>query len=298
MKHLKCLAGFACLAAAATVTAEPACDEEWSWRAAQGERRFMVLAGRRDIFYDGSGPAFVILVTTTDDLTQILEAGAVGIHADGERRPVFGAVPAASYDRFLTETGHPSDVMLRIEITKPQYDRALTVLSQWERRARENALLYPDLGMNNILLVKQATEGLNRCTAALELYDLDWGLDDEISENNEPLNVPLEYFRTLRVLNESLHVRDDGMPRLLAASPARSARPSEPDADHHSHHSHHSLPSDYSQQAQRGGHADDGDRTRTPGDASPPHSEGEHASHAPPRERRDLVPRADRDHRH
>jgi hypothetical protein len=137
------------------------------------------------------------------------------ISAAPVRRRSGGALPNA----FLRE-GNAADVMLRVEITGAQYRSVLAVLHTWDRRARENELLYPDVSLDNILLVKQATEALNRCGPMLALHPLDWGLDDDISENNAPLAVPLEYFKELRRLNESLHVPDSGMPPpLLAAEP-------------------------------------------------------------------------------
>jgi hypothetical protein len=183
------------------------------------ERHFVVLAGSSAVFYDGSGPAFVML-QRLDPAAHESEIGAVGIYADDQRRPRFGAVPSARYNAFLRESENPRDVMLRVEITDAQYRGVLAVLRTWDRRARENALLYPDVALDNILLVKQATEELNRCGPLLELHPLDWGLDDDISENNDPLAIPLEYFKQLRQLNESLHIPDSGMPAaLLAADP-------------------------------------------------------------------------------
>jgi hypothetical protein len=187
--------------------------------AAGGDRHFVVLAGSSDVFYDGSGPAFVML-QRLDPAAEESEIGAVGIYADNDRRPLFGAVPAERYNAFLRESEDAADVMLRVEITGAQYRGVLAVLRTWDRRARENALLYPDISLDNVLFVKQATEELNRCGSTLALQPLDWGLDDDISENNAPLAIPLEYFKALRRLNEALHVPDSGMPpALLAAEP-------------------------------------------------------------------------------
>ena len=49
--------------------------------------------------------------------------------------------------------------------------------------------------MDNILLVKQATEELNRCRETIVGYELDWGLQDDISEHNVASRIPYEYFR-------------------------------------------------------------------------------------------------------
>ena len=101
-----------------------------------------------------------------------------------------------------------SDVMLRLAVSKPQYERGLKALRTWDRRAREGNLLYPDIFMDNILLVKQVTETLNQCGATVKLYTLDWGTYDYISENNPPSRAPFLYFKELKRLNESLHIPD------------------------------------------------------------------------------------------
>lgn len=175
------------------------------------DRYFMVLAGRAGVFYDGSGPAVSIVIRATGARTRI---DAVGIYADGNGRPVFGAVPAASYVELVKEPCDESDVLLRFEIARPEYERALTILRTWDRRAREGALLYPEIAMDNILLVKQVTESLNASTRRLALYSLDWGLADDISEHNLPPNIPFKYFQELRRINAGLHLRADDMPGL------------------------------------------------------------------------------------
>jgi hypothetical protein len=108
----------------------------------------------------------------------------------------------------VSEPRKPADVLLRLSISKPQYDRALQVLQSWERRVRQNALLYPEIAMDNILVVKQATEELNRCKDTIRSYELDWGLEDQISESNAASRIPYEYFRELARLNAALHVPD------------------------------------------------------------------------------------------
>jgi hypothetical protein len=158
---------------------------------------YMILAGQTDVFHDRSGPTFVMLQKTAADETDV---GAFGIYAGERKQPVFGPVPAKVYEA--------SPVLLRLAISEPQYQRVLKLLRSWERRVRENALLYPDIALDNILLVKQATEEINRCGRTLEPYELDWGLEDDISERNLASRIPYEYFRELARLNASRHVPD------------------------------------------------------------------------------------------
>jgi hypothetical protein len=201
-----------CVIGASAGYAGNVCDAEKAGVQAGTERHFVVFAGRTQVFFERSGPTFVMLMRAGADEAEI---GAFGIHADAGGKPVFGAVPASEYARFLRDGAAASGVMLRVEVSEPQYQRVLGILRNWDRRVRERALLYPDVAMDNILLVKQASEELNRCEATLVPYRLDWGLEDEVSEHNIALRIPFEYFRTLKQLNASRHVPDSAMPAAL-----------------------------------------------------------------------------------
>jgi hypothetical protein len=174
------------------------------WVRMDPNQYFLVLAGRSGVSYDRSGPTFPILIKSDGRDTQI---DAVGIYFVGSR-PYFGAIPAEYRDEFMKDSLGASDVMLRLAVSGPQYERGLKVLRTWDRRSREGALLYPDIFMDNILLVKQVTETLNQCGATVKLYTLDWGVYDYISENNPPSRAPFLYFKELKRLNESLHIPD------------------------------------------------------------------------------------------
>jgi hypothetical protein len=174
------------------------------WVRMDPNQYFLVLAGRSGVFYDRSGPTFPILIKSDGRETQI---DAVGIYFVGGK-PYFGSIPAEYRDEFMKDSLGDSDVMLRLAVSGPQYERGLKVLRTWDRRAREGALLYPDVFMDNVLLVKQVTETLNQCGDTVKLYTLDWGTYDYISENNPPSRAPFLYFKELKRLNESLHIPD------------------------------------------------------------------------------------------
>ena len=222
--HLFALAALLLAGLPGSLLAASSCEAEAQPVGTDSTRYFMVLAARNGVFYERSGPAFVVLIRAGADDYDI---GALGIYAGGSKQPVFGPVPASSYEPFMRETGmretgkasvKASDVMLRLEINAAQYERTLQVLRSWERRVLEKALLYPEIALDNILLVKQATEELNRCTRTIVAYDLDWGLDDDISEHNAPLRIPYEYFKELKRLNGTRHLADSAMPAALLAA--------------------------------------------------------------------------------
>jgi|GEM_PF-1482353 len=250
---LRGLTASVCLVAAwsaPAATMPGSCDREASWVPSQTTRHFLVLAASQDVFYDRSGPSFV-MVMKTDAATDEAEMGAVGIYADDKRRAVFGSVPWQAYDAFLREPAkQSSSVLLRLEINEPQYERVLGILRSWDRRAREDQLLYgDDVFMNNILLVKQATEELNRCRQSVALYKLDWGIGDRISDEHARSRVPMLVFEELKRRNALLHVPDSEMPKglvRLAGStplPARTVAPAKKAAapapvQRHEHHEH------------------------------------------------------------
>ncbi len=190
-----------CLAAPVTAFGQKGCESDGA-----AHRYFLVLAARSGTFYNKGGPAFPMLIKLDGERTQV---DAVGIYSVQGRRK-FGTVPEESYREFMQEPRADSDVMLRLEITSAQYERALKILRTWERRVREDALLYPDVFMDNILLVKQVAESLNQCgEKEIKIYKLDWGVEDRLSDEIPPPQIPFLFFKELRRLNESLHLRDE-----------------------------------------------------------------------------------------
>jgi hypothetical protein len=189
------------LAAPVTALGQKGCESD-----GEPHRYFLVLAGRKGTFYDNSGPAFPMLIKFDGERTQV---EAVGIYSIQGRR-MFGTVPEESYREFMKEPSAASDVMLRLELTSSQYERGLKVLRTWERRVKEDVLLYRKSSMNHLLLLKEITESLNQCgEKEIKVYKLDWSLEDRLSDEIPPSQVPFLFFKEMKRLNESLHVRDD-----------------------------------------------------------------------------------------
>ena len=136
----------------------------------------------------------------------------VGLYFEDNRKK-FGEVPRELYDEFMKDSHSGSDVMLRLEITGAEFERSLKIMQDWQRRAREHTLPYPPaqrraLNVNTSVLLKQIAEGLNRCGERINLYPLTWRNDDEVAVNYNARQVPFQYLKRLRQLNEKRHVRD------------------------------------------------------------------------------------------
>src|SRR5262245_52781074 len=107
------------------------------WVRADPERFFIVFAGREGTINDG-GPAFAILIKVDGRQSEI---ETIGLYFENERKKI-GSVPRDLANQFMTESRTESDVMLRVEITKPQFERSLKIAKTWQRRGQEGAMLY------------------------------------------------------------------------------------------------------------------------------------------------------------
>lgn len=190
------------------------------WTKVDPDRYFIVLSARKGEFYDKSGSAFPVLIKLAGGVPTI---DAFGIYSEKHQK-TFGTVPPAVYKEYLREARNDSETTLRLEINSRQYERALKIVKEWERRAREDALLYitdkdiyddPTV-LNNILVVKAVTETLNQCSADVNLYKLNYVVaDDWITNKVTSAFVPFYYFKELRRMNEARHIDDKKFQELV-----------------------------------------------------------------------------------
>ena len=190
------------------------------WTRVDPDRYFLVLAAREKEFYDFSGSAFPMVIKLAGGVPTI---DAFGIYPENKQR-AFGTIPPALYKEYLREARNDSETTLRLEINSRQYERVLKVIKEWERRKREGALLYTTAPetvddstyLNNILIVKAATETLNQCSEDINLYPLNYvHRDDWISDKYGSPLVPFYYFKELRLRNEARHIPDQKFQELV-----------------------------------------------------------------------------------
>jgi len=190
------------------------------WTRVDPDRYFMVLAARNGEFYDKTGSAFPMVIKVAGGVPTI---DAFGVYPGKDGR-AFGVVPENVYKNYLREARNDSEITLRLEINSRQYERALKVIKEWERRDRENALLYTTAAetlddptsLNNILVVKAVTETLNQCSNDVDLHPLNYVLkDDPISNKVGSAYVPFYYFKELRQRNEARHIEDKKFQELV-----------------------------------------------------------------------------------
>jgi hypothetical protein len=190
------------------------------WTRVDPDRYFIVLTARKGEFYDKTGSAFPMVIKLAGGVPTI-DAFGVYLAKDGR---AFGSVPHNVYKNYLREARNESETTLRLEINSQQYERALKVIKEWDRRDREGALLYTTTAetlddptsLNNILVVKAVTETLNQCAEDFDLYPLNYILkDDWISNQVGSAYVPFYYFKELRQRNEARHIDDKKFQQLV-----------------------------------------------------------------------------------
>jgi hypothetical protein len=183
------------------------------WTRVDPDRYFIVLSGRTGEFYNNSGSSFSMVIKLAGGVPTI---DAFGVYPE-KGEIAFGTVPPAVYKEYLREARKDSETTLRMEINSRQYERALQIIKEWQRRAREGSLLYTTYldnaddpaSLNNILVVKAVTETLNQCSVDFNLYKLNYVVaDDWITNRVSSAFVPFYYFKELRRRNEARHIDD------------------------------------------------------------------------------------------
>jgi hypothetical protein len=98
--------------------------------------------------------------------------------------------------------------MLRVELSAAEYERSMSVMRSWRKRADDQALLYDTAQLNNIVFLKQIAESVNRCGDVMQLYPLTWKIDDKIVARSDLSSLALRYIQELKQRNTTQHISD------------------------------------------------------------------------------------------
>lgn len=176
------------------------------WTRVDPDRYFIILVARQNEFYNKSGSAFPLVIKLAGGVAKVDAAGTFS----NKGQWAFGSVPPETYKDYLREARGDSETILRLEINSRQYERALKVVQEWQRRASNGELLYQaesPFFLNNIVLARAVTQTLNVCQSDFDLYKLDYTYpSDWISDIYSPEFVPFFFFKELRRRNEARHI--------------------------------------------------------------------------------------------
>lgn len=176
-----------------------------NWTRKDPYRYFVVLAADRGTPPHNGGPAFAMLIKSSTTETKVETFGLY--YRNGER--INGPIPESLYRQFTLESLSPENALLRLEITPESFERAMKVMHNWQKRAKEGALLFPERSYLNIIVpLKEIAESVNQCGEDFHLYKLTWMVDDEIAVKFGEWEQAFQYVKKLRQLNEQLHLSD------------------------------------------------------------------------------------------
>lgn len=170
-------------------------------------RYFLTFAARSGTPHEG-GPAFVMWTNLGERRNEV---EALGFYLTGGVG-VFGPVPTELYSEFVKGGLTDSDVMLRIELSASEFEKSRKVWQTWEKRARTGTLLYSIPYLNSIVFFARVAESLNQCGERLKAHKLDWSVSDEIATKHNLPQIPLQYIKELRRLNNAQHTTDEMFP--------------------------------------------------------------------------------------
>ena len=177
------------------------------WVRMDAYKYFIVLAAAKGTPGYGS-PAFATLIKTDGHQTQ---ADSFGLYeTDAVHHYVeLGPISDDIRKKYENEPRDDSAALLRLEVPAGPYHRALKILKTWERRARENTLLYQIPYLDNAVYLNQLASSLNDCAETIKLEKLTWRIDDPIITKQNLPQVPYFFIKEIRERNSKLHVQDE-----------------------------------------------------------------------------------------
>jgi hypothetical protein len=187
------------------------------WTRVDSHRYFAVFAGRVGTVRSG-GAQFAMMIDSDGFHQQIETFGVYPVmdQSLGKVVPKIGPIPDDILSEFVNEPepGWQNEAMLRLELSPAQYARGLRIMHDWQKRARQDELLYPVYYMDNIIFVDQLAKSINSCSLKIKEYNLTWLLTDKVIATHNLPQVVFYYTKELRQLNDSLHVSDQKLYRL------------------------------------------------------------------------------------
>jgi hypothetical protein len=183
------------------------------WLRVDPQRYFVLLVAMLGDVAKG-GPAFATMIRAGSDGRASVDSFGIYMADD---LPIVGTIPAAVSNKHLVESRLDSETMLRLELTRAEYERAMAVLRSWDRRARENRMMYDTPYLNSIVFLDQLAQTLNQCNERIRVKKLSWGVREPVMSHNHP-QLPFYYVRELRTDNESLHLRNEEFRERMGSS--------------------------------------------------------------------------------
>ncbi len=185
-------------------TVDPTSGERTDWERVQTHRYFLTFAARSDV--RTRNDLVLLMWTSFDGRGTDLEA--LGVSGGRDRAAVFGRIPAALAAEFAADRRDESRVMLRLEMSEPEYRRTHAVFAAWDRRLKSRKPLTADPQQLASEFVDETIQAFNRCNLVVELPRSSTAATTATGEG-DALQRLVTFVRQLKATNANRHVTDD-----------------------------------------------------------------------------------------
>ena len=200
------------------VTVDPISGRS-EWVRVEVRRYFITFAARAGD--PGDNGAAMVMWTTVD--RRQTQSGALGLYViRGDL--TLGRVPSNLCDELVEGRETESSVMLRIELTSEEFERTRQVWRKWDGRIRSGTLRYSIPYLNSIVFLERVVESLNHCGERIKADKMDWSSSDELAAGHNLPQIPFQYVKKLRRLNNAQHTSDEIFPGARQPIPLQPGR--------------------------------------------------------------------------
>lgn len=176
--------------------------EQSHWTRMQTHRYFLTFAARSDT-------TLFVMWTTLDGSTPQREA--LGTTTQGKEAR-FGRIPRELLSAFATQSERADDAMMRVELSEAEYRRTHQVFVSWDTLVSRDLLAREDPRRQTLLLLDATVQNINRCGMRVRAVG-------ETAPATSSLP-PLDLIRSLRKVNDRVHVADKAFPFRWKPPPA------------------------------------------------------------------------------
>jgi hypothetical protein len=189
------------------VTENPKTHDQIRWVRAQTHRYFLTFAARSGQRY-GAGSALAMW-TTLDGRETKFDALGLRLTKEngGDAVPIFGPIPPELYHEFEDESFKDSDIMMRFELAKAEFERTYKVFEIWNEYARTATPPHDNPYLNAMEFLKRTAGSLNQCDEKVKLPIIANPMD-----SRNPHQHLLEYIKVMRKNNRDLHITNGMFP--------------------------------------------------------------------------------------
>jgi hypothetical protein len=176
--------------------------EQSYWTRVQTHRYFLTIAAR------GNTTLFVMWTTLDGHKTTFDALGTTARDAD----VYFGRIPSQVTAAFVRQSESTDEAMIRVELSEAEYRRTHPVFVSWDTLVSRDLLAREDPRRQAVLLLDATLQNMNRCGMRIRAVG-------EMTAATSTVQ-PLDLVRSIRKVNDRVHIPDKAFPFRWQPPPA------------------------------------------------------------------------------